>query len=943
MLKQFYEKVLPKQGVYCVAGITKDSTVRHKYGETLEEVFKHIEYFKSQKQNVYVTPATFSGKENKNREKRDSNFCLYSRSFFIDVDTHGKDAYESKEDTVDAINDLLKATGLPEPVYVDSGGGMHAYWIMDRDIPYAEWKPYAEKLKSLCLKHISIDKNVTADGARLMRCPNTFNQRYDPPRESTVISKELNVYSFEEFKEFLGVVEPEVKDVLALASKGLDDETRAMLHLDNFKYTFNELADKSVNDRGGCNQIKYMLLNQNEIERDHWAAGLTIAIHCTDGDTAIHEMSNEYENYNAEETEKTANSFEAPRTCEWFIDNYPEHCEGCKHKGKIKTPLVLGKEFRPAAPPSKEDSVREVEAEVASLPDFLRPFVRGELGGIYFMPPPKYDKKEKKSIAQDPILLLAHDLQPFRRLTSKMDGDCMMMRFTLPMDGIREFLLPMKSVYGQEKLKEIMSSNGVLYDPDHLPLLMKYLVKWGQYLENVEKADIMRMQMGWTVEKTEADWSERSFVIGYKEVENTGNIVDAAASPYVRSIAKFLNPVGSMEKWRQAADQLNRPGLEMHAFTMLCGFGSPLMPYTSTSGVSVSLLGRSGTAKTGAMYAGLSVFGNPKELSVFDSTDNGMTGRYLGLHNLMLGIDEVGNKDPKIMSQLIHKVSHGKAKIRMQASVNAEREHEMVASLIAIFTTNESVYGKLEGIKSSPDGESARILEFIVKKPEILQGDGGGLLGRQIFDTFRTNFGWAGPEFIKEVFRVGDNYIENTMEMWRARFIGDFGDDSTYRFYENLIMSTFTAGTIASESNIITLDIERVYQHVVNEMINIRENIIKVNRNDYESVLGDFMVQHVQNQLNIRDGMVKMEPRGKLVARVEQDKGTYLVSKTEFKDYLRSKNINYSEFERDMSEKGILVGTKKTRLTTGWKGAAQPENIWVYEFKTNLDKVIVEE
>jgi hypothetical protein len=86
-----------------------------------------------------------------------------------------------------------------------------------------------------------------------------------------------------------------------------------------------------------------------------------------------------------------------------------------------------------------------------------------------------------------------------------------------------------------------------------------------------------------------------------------------------------------------------------------------------------------------------------------------------------------------------------------------------------------------------------------------------------------------------------------------------------------------------------------------------------------------------------------MEPRGKLVARVEQDKGTYLVSKTEFKDYLRSKNINYSEFERDMSEKGILVGTKKTRLTTGWKGAAQPENIWVYEFKTNLDKVIVEE
>jgi len=38
-----------------------------------------------------------------------------------------------------------------------------------------------------------------------------------------------------------------------------------------------------------------------------------------------------------------------------------------------------------------------------------------------------------------------------------------------------------------------------------------------------------------------------------------------------------------------------------------------LMPYTSTSGVTVSLTGRSGNAKTGAMYAGLSIFGHPKD------------------------------------------------------------------------------------------------------------------------------------------------------------------------------------------------------------------------------------------------------------------------------------------------------------------------------------------
>ena len=101
------------------------------------------------------------------------------------------------------------------------------------------------------------------------------------------------------------------------------------------------------------------------------------------------------------------------------------------------------------------------------------------------------------------------------------------------------------------------------------------------------------------------------------------------------------------------------------------------------------LLGQSGSAKTGAMYAGLSMWGNPKDLSVFDATDNGMVGRFLGLHNIPLGIDEISNKDAKILSQLVHKISHGKAKIRMQASVNAEREHEMSASMVCIMTTNQ--------------------------------------------------------------------------------------------------------------------------------------------------------------------------------------------------------------------------------------------------------------
>ena len=386
--------------------------------------------------------------------------------------------------------------------------------------------------------------------------------------------------------------------------------------------------------------------------------------------------------------------------------------------------------------------------------------MRGQNGGIYFQPPPKYNKKGEK-IDQDPILLLTNDFFPIRRMISKHDGECLLMKLVLPKDGNREILLPMKHVYSQESFKSLMSANGIFFKLELAQTLMGYIIKWGQFMQMTDKAEIMRMQMGWSEDITDPEWDNRSFVIGKREVLPTGEIIDAPSSPFVKGLAKHLVPQGTYARWRESADYLNKPGFELHAFAMLAGMASPYMTYTSTSGVTLCLLGKSGTAKTGAMYAGLSVWGNPKELSVFDATDNGMVGRFLGLHNIPLGVDEISNKDPKILAQLIHKISHGKAKIRMQGSINAEREYEMSASMVSLMTTNQSAYGKLEALKANPDGEAARMIEMFIKRPALLDAEGGSLLGRHIFDAFRTNYGHTGPKIIQAGLAQGDNYIRD--------------------------------------------------------------------------------------------------------------------------------------------------------------------------------------
>ena len=54
MLKQFYEKVLPSQGVYCVAAISQDGRVSNRFAESLGDLFDLINEFKLRTSNYSI-------------------------------------------------------------------------------------------------------------------------------------------------------------------------------------------------------------------------------------------------------------------------------------------------------------------------------------------------------------------------------------------------------------------------------------------------------------------------------------------------------------------------------------------------------------------------------------------------------------------------------------------------------------------------------------------------------------------------------------------------------------------------------------------------------------------------------------------------------------------------------------------------------------------------
>jgi hypothetical protein len=188
--------------------------------------------------------------------------AAFCRSFFVDLDVKADKPghYKSKVEAIEDLDHFLKVTELPPPVVIDSGNGIHAYWPFEDDVPIAEWKPYADKFKQLCLDHMKIDPVVTADITRIMRCPDTLNFKTDPPNPTRFITEEISQYYFTAFKDYLGEVELPAASILDMVPKGLDEDTKKIAKLDNFETTFQDIAEKSLSEEG-CNQIKNALIN----------------------------------------------------------------------------------------------------------------------------------------------------------------------------------------------------------------------------------------------------------------------------------------------------------------------------------------------------------------------------------------------------------------------------------------------------------------------------------------------------------------------------------------------------------------------------------------------------------------------------------------------------------------------------------------------------------
>jgi hypothetical protein len=140
----FFGKILPPEGLYCAAIKTnrKNGEFRHEFFNTIAELWEGLREANRDQREVYFALASFCPNASRKKENVQGLKC-----FWLDVDYgkegHSAESYATFDEARAALRKFCVDVGLPQPIIVLSGGGLHAYWPLKEPLSRAEWERYA--------------------------------------------------------------------------------------------------------------------------------------------------------------------------------------------------------------------------------------------------------------------------------------------------------------------------------------------------------------------------------------------------------------------------------------------------------------------------------------------------------------------------------------------------------------------------------------------------------------------------------------------------------------------------------------------------------------------------------------------------------------------------------------------------------------------------------
>jgi hypothetical protein len=923
---QFLASVLSAEGHYCTLSINlKTEETVQMFHTSIEDAFARAQEVNQSGLNAYFALATYETP----RSRKAVN-AKQLKSFFIDVDCGADKAaagkgYIDQAAGIKALKGFCSELDLPKPTLVNSGRGIHVYWALTEAIDADVWVPVAQRLKTLCKKHkLHADPMVTANSAAVLRVPETFNYKDDPAKLVYIFGEPAAPVDFAAFSSLLGTA---AVDSSYTAGR-VDEVTNALAG--SYSNSFKLIVTKTAAGKG-CEQIKHILRNREDIGYDLWIAGLSIAKFCVDGEKSIHKLSDGHPEYDPKITERRAASIRGPYRCTTFDETNPGVCDNCQFKGKFGSPIVLGREVQEA---TDEDNVIQDKPEIAAeiplqtyvIPQYPNPYFRGKAGGVF---------KKTKDKDGDPVDVPVYhnDLYITRRLHDPDVGESIVMRLHLPKDGVREFTVPLVGLLSKDDFRKNVAPKGVAVL--NMGELMSYTNAWVNKLQATTAADLAHRQFGWT------DDNFTAFVVGEKEIRVNRVEVNPPSKSTAGMFPGFQSK-GTMEGWRAISDFYNRPNMEMHQYVIGLSFGSPFLAFTPINSSLFHMHSKeSGHGKTTAMKAGTSIWGDPDSLVMKESDTTATKMNRCEIYkNIFVAFDELTNVVPKDASDFLYQLPSGLQRNRMSGKDNAERFRGAPWHFNACSTGNTSLIERIGLYKAVPKAEAMRVLEYRVEAYKFdskAETDGLSL-------ALGNHYGHACVPYMQYIMANLDECRQMFFDTQKRLDLAA-GLSQPHRFWSAQAASSITGLLIAKKIGLISYKVSDIAAWLIEVLIKARE-AADVMSGTIEDTLSSYLAENYNNILRIRstddsrsdeglDHLIVPDgtPRMQLVARYEYDtKLMYLLPKP-LKEWCIKNQHNYAALVQGFKDGDTKAVYKKARLGKGTHMKLPATDVWILEFK----------
>ena len=922
---EFLQFVLPSQGIYFLAVPRVGGGFTHSPFTSADKLATAALAASHKGKNAYFACSSFDKEQYVDGDKvkqRTIDNAVFSRSQWLDIDC-GKQYHGSQKEGLQALLDFCETNGVPRPnAIVNSGNGIHAYWVFEKDIPKEHWRRSAAAFKAIIakLKFATDDTTRTADISSVLRPIGTVNDKTHKglgvkdvklvgAMNMTPILYKDWVAHLVRLRQSLGV------DVPATTSASKPNINSDLGGDEEYP------PSSAITVATHCKQIAAFSESLGAGQSEPlWRACLGVVKHCVEGDALGHQWSSGHPEYDFRECQiKMDNWHAGPTTCAKFKTDNPADCEGCKHN--VKSPISLG-----VVTPEHETEIVNVAPDgvttTATLPDFpdnVKRRFRVRRGVLCAQVEDKEGVMGWQEICTsipyvDAYFQDTEDDQWKFQISTYIRAD-MLRTATIAAGNLGRG--------GATLMGELAAKAFIVAMPGKEKHLEAYMKNWIEHIQATRDETDMHDHMGW--------YDDGSFVVGHNKYMQDGSVQRIVLTEALRTIAEGYAPKGDYARYTALLDKLyNRPRHQPYQFTWLSGFGSALLPLMEAGSVGIvvsSFSTEPGRGKSTAGKLAAGIWSNPHD--VIDAKGVTEYALYVSAgmrHHVPLVIDELTPWTPEMLANHAYRYSSGKPRVQGTSDGGLRDNSHLTWTNFNIVNGNKSIHEALAVHQGNNVPQIVRVWEY---KFDNEHADTLDITeGRSVVNELLSIRGLAGERFIQHVVQHKAE-VAAMLEAAYGRFMKLSGVEKDARYWGMTAACVWVAFKVTQQIGMQTFDPVALRDWIIAQMqrmSGIAVGAVQDMDSAFSEMMSEiqtgFIVTENEGDLRVHGEVCKFAygygvPRGAVTGRVVITTRKVFVSVSAIRDWCTEHAVSMTEIMEFLAGKGWLRSKGRQYLGKG--------------------------